>query len=204
MRITATARAALPLFVVGSFASPLHAQTHEHSAAATVPALAAPTAEAQTAFALIKSLGGRWQGSFFEPQTKRTVAMEASLHVTSRGNAVVHEMKGAGDADDPSKNDHPVTMMYIDGANLLLTHYCDAGNRPRMAARVSPDGKQVDFDFLDVSGPTTHGHMQHVRFTFVDSTHHSEEWTWALPNGKTMGAEMQLHRVESVASLPAK
>jgi hypothetical protein len=204
MRITATARAALPLFVVGSFASPLHAQTHEHSAAATVPALAAPTAEAQTAFALIKSLGGRWQGSFFEPQTKRTVAMEASLHVTSRGNAVVHEMKGAGDADDPSKNDHPVTMMYIDGANLLLTHYCDAGNRPRMAARVSPDGKQVDFDFLDVSGPTTYGHMQHVRFTFVDSTHHSEEWTWALPNGKTMGAEMQLHRVESVASLPAK
>ena len=204
MRITATARAALPLFVIGSFASPLHAQTHEHSAAATVPALAAPSAEAQTAFALIKSLSGRWQGPVLDPQTQRTVTMEASLHVTSRGNAVVHEMKAAGDADDPSKNDHPLTMMYIDGANLLLTHYCDAGNRPRMTARVSPDGKQVDFDFLDVSGPTTHGHMQHARFTFVDSTHHTEEWTWALPNGKTMGAEMQLHRVESVASLPAK
>src|SRR5438270_8807810 len=188
MRITATARAALPLFVIGSFAYPLHAQTHEHSAAATVPALAAPSAEAQTAFALIKSLSGRWQGSVLDPQTQRPIAMEASLHVTSRGNAVVHEMKGAGDADDPSKNDHPVTMMYIDGANLLLTHYCDAGNRPRMAAHVSPDGKQVDFDFLDVSGPTSHGHMQHARFTFVDSTHHTEEWTWALPNGKTMGA----------------
>ena len=204
MRITATARAAMPLFVIGSFASALHAQTHEHSVAATVPALGAPSAEAQTAFGLIKSLSGRWQGSVLDPQTQRPITMEASLHVTSRGNAVVHEMKGAGDADDPSKNDHPVTMMYIDGANLLLTHYCDAGNRPRMAAHVSPDGKQVDFDFLDVSGPTTHGHMQHVRFTFVDSTHHTEEWTWGLPNGKTMGAQMQLHRVESVASLPAK
>jgi hypothetical protein len=204
MRFTAIARAALPLFVVGSLASPLRAQTHEHSAEATVPALAAPSAEAQTAFALIKSLGGRWQGPFFDPQSQRSVTMEASLRVTSRGNSVVHEMKGAGDADDPSKNDHPVTMMYIDGANLLLTHFCDAGNRPRMAAHVSPDGKQVDFDFLDVSGPTTHGHMQHVRFTFVDSTHHNEEWTWALPNGKTMGAQMQLHRVETVASLPAK
>jgi hypothetical protein len=202
MRITATARAALPLFVIGSFAYPLHAQTHEHSAAATVPALAAPSAEAQTAFALVKSLSGRWEGPLLDPQTQRTVTIEASLHVTSRGNAVVHEMKGAGDADDPSKNDHPLTMMYIDGANLLLTHYCDAGNRPRMAAHLSPDGRQVDF--LDVSGPTTHGHMQHARFTFVDSTHHTEEWTWALPNGKTMGAQMQLHRVESVASLPAK
>lgn len=204
MRLTATARAALSLFVVGSFAYPLHAQTHEHSGAATVPAPAAPSADAQTAFALVKSLSGRWQGPVLDPQTQRTVTMEASLHVTSRGNAVVHEMKGAGDADDPLKNDHPLTMMYIDGANLLLTHYCDAGNRPRMAAHVSPDGKQVDFDFLDVSGPTTHGHMQHARFTFVDSTHHTEEWTWALPNGKTMGAQMQLHRVESVASLPAK
>jgi hypothetical protein len=204
MRITATARAALPLFVIGAFASPLHAQTHEHSTATTLPALGAPSAEAQTAFALIKSLSGRWQGSIVDPRTQRPVTMEASFHVTSRGNAVVHEMMGAGAVDDPSKNDHPVTTMYIDGANLLLTHYCDAGNRPRMAARVSPDGKQVDFDFLDVSGPTTHGHMQHVRFTFVDSTHHAEEWTWGLPNGKTMGAEMQLHRVESVASLPAK
>ena len=204
MRITATARAALPLFVIRSFVSPLHAQTHEHTAAATVPALAAPSAEAQTAFALIKSLSGRWQGPVLDPLTQRTVTMEASLHVTSRGNAVAHDMKAAGDADDPSKNDHPLTMMYIDGANLLLTHYCDVGNRPRMTAHVSPDGKQVDFDFLDVSGPTTHGHMQHVRFSFVDSTHHTEEWTWALPNGKTMGAQMQLHRVESVASLPAK
>jgi hypothetical protein len=204
MRIIATAHAALPLFVLGSFASVLHAQTHEHSVAATIPTVAAPSAEAQTAFALIKSLSGRWQGSVLDPQTQRPVAMETSLHVTSRGNAVVHEMKGAGDADDPSKNDHPVTMMYIDGANLLLTHYCDAGNRPRMTARVSPDGKQVDFDFLDVSGPTSHGHMQHVRFTFVDSTHHTEEWTWGLPNGTTMGGQMQLHRVESVASLPGK
>jgi hypothetical protein len=204
MRVTATACAVLPLFLIGSFASPLHAQTHEHSVAAAVPPLAVPSVEARTAFALIKSLSGRWEGSILDPQTRRPVAMEASLHVSSRGNAVVHDMKGAGDVDDPSKNDHPVTMMYIDGANLLLTHYCDAGNRPRMAAHLSPDGKQVDFDFLDVSGPTTHGHMQHVRFTFVDSTHHAEEWTWVLPNGKTMGGQMQLHRVESVASLPAK
>jgi len=58
MRITATARATLPLFVIGFAASPLLAQTHHHSAAAAVPT-AVPSAEAQTAFALIKSLAGR-------------------------------------------------------------------------------------------------------------------------------------------------
>jgi len=208
MRITTTAHAVLPLIAATLFASPIAAQTHDHPAVnAAAPNAAAPnvpSAEAVQAFTVIKSLAGRWQGPFLDPETKLPVTMETWIRVTSRGNAVVHEMKGAADSDDPEKNDHPVTMMYIDGAKLILTHYCDAGNRPRMSARVSPDGKQVDFDFLDVAGPTTHGHMQHVRFTVVDSTHHTEEWTWATPSGKMMGMQMDLHRVESVASLPAK
>ena len=206
MQITSSARAFLPLFVAAAFASPLAAQGHDHPAAAatTAATTVVPSAEAKQAFALIKTLAGRWQGPFLNPETGKPVTMEASFRVTSRGNSIVHEMKGAGDADDPAKYDHPVTMMYLDGANLILTHYCDAGNRPRMAARLSPDAKQVDFDFLDVAGPTTYGHMEHVRITFVDSTHHLEEWTWKMPNGKTMGAQMDLHRVETVVALPAK
>jgi hypothetical protein len=207
MKTMSFARAVLPFILGTSFAAPVYAQTHEHPAVlqtATPPAAAVPSAEAKQAFALIKSLAGRWQGSVINPETGKPVEMEAMLRVTSHGNSIVHEMKGAGDADDPTKYDHPVTMMYLDGANLVLTHYCDVGNRPRMAAHLSPDGKQIDFDFLDVAGPTTHGNMHHLRITFVDSTHHIEEWTWALPDGRTMGMPMELHRVEAVATTPAK
>ena len=208
MRITNTARASLPLFIVGTlFTIPLYGQAHEHpTAAATVsaPTVAVPSAEAKQAFAVIKSLSGTWQGTFLNPETQKPVTMETSIRVTSHGNSVVHEMKGAGDSDNSADKDHPVTMMYIEGANLILTHYCDAGNRPRMSARISPDGKTVDFDFLDVSGPTSHGHMYHGRFTFIDSTHHTEEWTWKTPSGKTMSVPLDLHRIETVASLPAK
>ena len=206
MRTTTNARAAL--FIIGTvFTIPLYAQAHDHpvvTPAAATTASDTPSAETKQAFALIKSLAGRWQGDFINPETKKPVAMETSIRVTSHGNSVVHEMKGAGDPEGSDKIDHPVTMMYIEGANLILTHYCDAGNRPRMSARISPDGKVVDFDFLDVSGPTTHGHMQSARFTFVDSTHHIEQWTWATPSGKTMSVPMDLHRIETVASLPAK
>ncbi|MFL5560985.1 MAG: hypothetical protein ACJ79K_05880 [Gemmatimonadaceae bacterium] len=205
MQITTTARAILFFAFTPAFVAPLYAQTHEHPAelpAATTAAV--PSADATRAFTLIKSLAGRWQGSLINPENGKPVTMEASIRVTSHGNSIVHEMKGAGDADDGAKSDHPVTMMYLDGANLILTHFCDAGNRPRMAARLSPDGKQVDFDFIDVAGPVSHGHMQHVRISIVDSTHHLEEWTWALPNGKTMSAPMELHRVETIAALPAK
>ena len=121
---------------------------------------------------------------------------EVSIRVTSRGNALVHEMYEPGKANDPTKYDHPVTMFYLDSDRLLLTHYCDAGNRPRMAARTSPDGKTVEFDFLDVAGSTDYGHMQHAQFTIVDANHHIEEWTYMMPGDKPVRARLDLKRAK--------
>jgi hypothetical protein len=106
----------------------------------------------------------------------------------------VHEMKGATDPDDPTKYDHPVTMMYRDNDQLLLTHYCDAGNRPRMAGKVSPDGKKVEFEFLDLSGSNKFGHMNHAVFTVIDANHHIEDWTYMTPGDKPIHAHFDLQR----------
>lgn len=153
--------------------------------------------DAQKSFDTMKTLAGSWQGSVTmnPPMHDMTNAQtDVTLRVTSRGNALVHEMKEAGKADDPTKYDHPVTMFYLDSDRLLLTHYCDAGNRPRMTARTSSNGKTVEFDFLDVSGPTQHGHMQHAVFTIVDANHHIEEWTYLMPGDKPVHARMDLQR----------
>src|ERR1700758_232449 len=103
--------------------------------------LAFAQSDAQKSFDKLKTLAGSWQGAY------EGKPMEATLRVTSMGNAIVHEMKGSGPDD-------PITMFYLDGDRLLLTHYCDAGNRPRMVGKISPDGKTVEFDFLDVAGST--------------------------------------------------
>jgi len=160
----------------------------------------AQKSDAQKSFDAMKPLAGSWEGSVTldppHPEMSDGKLVQVSMRVTSRGHALVHEMQEAGTPLDPARYDHPVTMLYVDGDRLLLTHYCDAGNRPRMAGKVSPDGKKVEFAFLDLSGGNQHGHMYHAVFTVIDANHHTEDWTYMMPGDKPMHAHMDLQRTK--------
>jgi hypothetical protein len=156
-----------------------------------------PKSEAQTSFDQLKTLAGSWEGHVtMSPQMANVdgKVMQISFQVTSRGNALMHEMKMAGIPDDP------ITMFYLDADRLLLTHYCDAGNRPRMVAKLLPDAKTVEFDFIDITGNTQKGHMQHAVFTVIDANHHTEDWTFLLPGDKSFQAHIDLKRVTTTAA----
>ena len=157
----------------------------------------APESNAQKSFDTMKTLAGEWQGAAtMDPPMgdMKDAKLQVSMRVTSRGNALVHEMQESGTPLDPAKYDHPVTMFYVNDDQLTLVHYCDAGNRPRMVARTSPDGKKVEFDFTDLSGSNQYGHMYHAVFTIVDANHHTEDWTYLMPGDKPMHAHMDLQR----------
>ena len=155
---------------------------------------------AELAFARLKTLAGNWKGQAAmgtQPEMK-SAPVRVSLRVTSGGAALMHEMVPDGRSDDPSRgDDDPVTMLYLDGDRLLLTHYCDSGkNRPRMVGQLSADGKTVKFDFLDVSGGTTFGHMHHAVFTIINTDHHTEDWTYMSPADKPAAAHIDLVRAK--------
>jgi hypothetical protein len=155
--------------------------------------LAFAQSDAQKSFDKLKTLAGVWEGHVTTvPQQDEIEGklMQVSLRATSMGNALMHEMTGAGRPDDP------ITMLYLDGDRLLLTHYCDAGNRPRMAGKMSPDGKTVEFAFLDVDGSTQYGHMHHAVFTVIDANHHTEDWTYMMPGDKPVQAHFDLQRTK--------
>src|SRR6266404_570409 len=89
----------------------------------------AQKSDAQKSFDKLKTLAGSWEGraaTFPQEPSIEGKHMQVTLRATSMGNALMHEMTGEGRPDDP------ITMLYLDGDRLLLTHYCDAGNRPRM------------------------------------------------------------------------
>jgi len=160
-------------------------------ALAIVPAFASAQSDAQKSFDSLKSLAGTWEGTITSfPATPEVQGkhVQVTLRVTSVGNALLHEMHVQGRPDDP------ITMLYLDNGHLMLTHYCDAGNRPRMTARTSVDGKTVEFEFVDVAGGTEYGHMHHAVFTLADSYHHSEDWTFMSPGEKPVQAHFDLHR----------
>jgi hypothetical protein len=140
---------------------------------------------AQKSFEQLKALAGSWDGSL-DGQP-----LHVSLRVTSMGNALMHEMRGAGPDD-------PITLFHLDGDRLMLTHYCDAGNQPRMVATISPDGKEIVFNFVEATNllSSQMGHMQRVTFTFIDSDHHTEKWEFAMADGKQMGGLLDLKRTK--------
>src|ERR1700675_850853 len=169
------------------------AQSDAHKMAE--PKAPEPKSEAQTSFDTMKTLAGEWEGSVTVPEMREMSGgkpMHASLRVTSRGNALVHEFQEAGTPLDATKYDHPVTMLYVDRDQLTLIHYCDAGNRPRMTGKMSPDGKTVEFELKHISGSTAM-HMHHSVFTIIDANHHPEDWTFMM-NDKPIHAHFDLHR----------
>src|SRR5213594_2109844 len=157
--------------------------------------------DAQKSLDKLKTLSGVWEGKVTTDMKVAVPLEKTPMHVvlraTSRGNALMHEMTSTASADDP------ITMFYLDEDHVLLTQYCDAGNRPRMEGKLSPDGKTLEFTFLDVAGSNLREHMHHGKFTFIDANHHTEEWTFMLGDKEVHGP-LDLHRTEDAGGAPAK
>jgi hypothetical protein len=144
------------------------------------PAVLAQT-NAQKTLDRFKSMVGTWEG-----KSPKGGTSEVTYRLAAGGTAVMADMHMAGD--------DMVSMYYVDGDQLLMTHFCPTNNQPRMKAVISSDLNTVSFDFLDATnlpGPQA-GHMHRAVFLFSDPSHYSEEWIWKQEGKDTkMYFEMQ-------------
>jgi len=150
--------------------------------------LAATTAfaqsDAQKSFDQLKTLVGTWEGQAPDGKT-----VQVTFRETSGGSALLSEITGHEDM---------ITMFHMDGGRLMMTHYCGAGNQPRMVGSMSPDGKAFSFNFLDATNvlPSQPGHMEHLTIALLDPSHHTEEWSFLAQDGKQMRELFDLHRIK--------
>ncbi len=128
--------------------------------------------KAQASFDKLKSLAGEWEG------TSGGVQSNVSYRVLSNGSVLEESMKNG--TEDPM-----VTIYHLDGDRLMVTHYCGAGNQPRMVAAPDPSKPNVfAFKFLDATNlsSTQEGHMRDLVLTVVDKDHITQQWTWHAQN----------------------
>jgi hypothetical protein len=149
-------------------------------AAATVSTALAQS-DARKTFDQLKTLSGNWEG-----KASNGKDLKVTFRPTSGGSALMSEILGDEDM---------ITMFHMDNNRVLATHYCGAGNQPRMQASMSPDGKTITFTFVDATNLATpkSGHMNTLVITMPDADHHSEDWTFAA-DGKEMKEHFDLTR----------
>ncbi len=129
------------------------------------PKAAAPAA---TAMGRLRSLEGEWIDVDGAMGMKDKVAV--TYHVTGAGTAVVETLF----AGQP----HEMTSVYHrDGNDLVLTHYCAAGNQPHMRAKTfNGNVLALDFDGGTNLDPAKDAHIHSARIEFVSPDELYEEW----------------------------
>lgn len=143
---------------------------------AVLSATAAPANsnnDAAVAFAKLKTLAGEWEANTSMGKSRLT------YEVISGGNAVVEH-------ESIEKEGDMLTVYHLDGDRLLLTHYCVAGNQPRMEAKAfDAQSGELRFQFLDATNLVNpnNGHMHNVTLHFVDNNHLATEWQF-FENGQ--------------------
>lgn len=147
-------------------------------------AIAIPAAEtksdrpsdATAAFARLKTLVGEWEGE--TPHGKAHLTYE----LTGGGSALVEH-------EHMDKMPDMLTVYYLEGDRVLLTHYCMAGNQPRMQARALDTTGELAFQFLDGTNLANGaGHMHNASLRFVDESHFTAQWQF-YENGKPKFSE---------------
>jgi hypothetical protein len=130
---------------------------------------------AAAAFDKLKAMAGDWIDVDGSMGMKDRIAV--SYRVTGGGNSVIETLF----AGTPMEM---TTVYYKDGRHIALTHYCAAGNQPRMRATTT-DGESLAFDFDGGSNldPAKDSHMHAGRIDFLGPARVKAVWTgWS--NGK--------------------
>jgi hypothetical protein len=148
---------------------------------------AAPTAAPATpaAWNQLRSLVGSWQATHPDGKVTRT-----TYELVANGSALVEHMATTG---KPSM----VTVYTLDGSTPMLTHYCSAGNQPRMRALAAANPAAVSFAFVDGGNMASphDPHMHALKVAFVDADHFTQEWTFDA-GGKETTMPFRYERVK--------
>src|SRR5262245_8346895 len=138
-----------------------------------------PAASIRTRLA---GLAGEWQGSFtWSGARTGTGVVKATYLVTANGTAVIENLVMGNDTQ-PSMT----SVYHLDGPDLRMTHFCGAGNQPRLKASQIDEAKGiVQFAFVDATNLAVQpAHVDAVEIRIVSADQLVVRFTF-VGGGKT-------------------
>jgi len=143
--------------------------------------------DGKAAFAKMKDLAGKWSGKAEDDRF--------TYRVISRGNSVIETIY-------PGTDNEMITVYYLDGNELVATHYCSHGNQPRFKLnnKASTPSRLV-FDFAGGTNldPAKDMHLHAMCFALTDKDHMTVDRDGYEDGKKTVAQKLELTR-----SAPAK
>lgn len=161
--------------------------------ALALPLSAAPV-DGPTAFEQLKSLGGTWRGgtsavgAAAEAEAAATPEVVHEFEVSAGGTVVMETM-------GPDTPGEMINMYYLDGDDLVLTHYCAGGNQPTMKLNVAESTDEtLVFDF---TGGTNLEHAsEHIHSAEITIKNDGEvDSVWHAYSGDELAGTMRFHLV---------
>lgn len=137
------------------------------------------------AFERLKSLSGTWKGSA-PGHDGKPMDVTHVIRLSANGSVVMETMF-------PGTDHEMVNMYHMDGDDLVLTHYCAAGNQPRMKLAPSSTTGDLVFDFAGGSNldPAKDEHIHSARLVLRDQDTVESSWV-----GWNRGREAETMRFE--------
>lgn len=126
-------------------------------------------AKPASGFDTLKTLVGTWEAT-----SQGGEVFTSSIRLVSNGTALEETFQN-------SEANQMVTLYVPDGSKVAMTHYCSAGNQPRMeTVALTGDAKTFEFNFTGITNlkAPEAGHMKHLVIEVADKDHFTERWTW--------------------------
>ena len=139
--------------------------------AALAMSVSAMAAEGEDIMSRLAALEGEWM--LLDEQGEETDVVGSSFRVTSAGSTLVERMFP----------DHPdgyemLNVYHIDGDRVLMTHYCSAGNQPRLRVLSTDDENRLQWRMESITNLSAPGadHMHQAEYVFQGDDRLTTHW----------------------------
>lgn len=141
------------------------------SYAAFVLCGSAMAADSEEIMSRLADLEGEWM--LLDENGEVTDVVGSTFRVTSSGSTLMERM-----FPDSPDGYEMLNVYHVDGDRVLMTHYCSAGNQPRLSALATDDAGRLQWRMESITNLSDPGedHMHQAEFVFHGADRLTTHW----------------------------